>query len=263
MDLNSLNSNNQKHIKVMMNYDISQIFYCLTDINITKRITPFKNFYIISKENDVPLTLKKDVVFHYVPINNIPFIGKITKIVDESNYKCIIIKIIAVNKLLLSYEYKYYIKSEFYKSADNKVVIINKILTNRINIDFSIFFETFNKYLKEVENFIDKELITYQYESIMINKNLNDIYIYLLSTNMFNEKNYKINKIIHNQEKIEIYFSNDQSHDKIFINKISDYHSFVLYMKISKKKILNISEYEENSKILIYFLKKLRKFLEN
>ena len=262
MELNSLNSNNQKHIKVMMNYDISQIFYCLTDINITKRITPFKNFYIISKENDVPLTLKKDVVFHYVPFNNIPFIGKITKIVDESNYKCIIIKIIAVNKLLLNYEYKYYIKSEFYKSADNKTVIMNKILTNRINIDFSIVFEIFNKYFKEVVNFINKELLTYQYESIMINKNLNDIYIYLLSTNMFNKQNYKINKIIHNQEKIEINFSNNKSKNKIFINKISDYHSYVLYVKVSKKKIINIFEYEENSKVLIYFLKKLRKLLE-
>ena len=122
------------------------------------------------------------------------------------------------------------------KSADNKVVIINKILTNRINIDFSIFFETFNKYLKEVENFINKELKTYQYESIMINKNLNDIYIYLLSTNMFNKQNYKINKIVNNQEKIEIYFSNNKSKNKIFINKISDYHSYVLYVKISKKK---------------------------
>ncbi len=262
MDLNSLNSNNQKYIKVM-NYDISQIFYCLTDINITRQITPFKNFFIISKENKVPLTLKKDVVFHYVPINNIPFIGKITKIVNESNYKCIIIKIIAVNKLLLNYEYKYYIKCELYKSANNKVVIMNKILTNRKNIDFSIIFETFNKYLKVVENFIDKELITNQYESIMINKNINDIFMYLLSTNMFNEKNYKINKIIRNQEKIEIYFSNNKSQDKIFINKISDYHSYVLYIKISKKKILNISEYEENSKILIFFLKKLRKLLEN
>jgi len=263
MDLNSLNSNNQKYITVM-NYDISQIFQCLIDINITKQITPFKNFFIIYKKNsvNVPLTLDKDIAFHYNPIDNISIIGRIKKVINESSYKCIIIKIVAVNKLLLSYEYKYYILSEIYKTANNKAIVINKILTNRKNIDFTIFFETFKKYLKEVENFIEKELKVYQYESIMINKNLNDIFIYLLSTNLFNKKNYSINKIINNEDKIEIYFSNNNSKNKILIYKISDYHSYVLYIKSSKKKILHISEYEESSKVLIYFLKKLRSLLE-
>ena len=264
MDFNSLNSNNQKFIQVM-NYDISQIFHCLTDVKITKQITPFKNFFIVLKENplNAPLTLKKNVVFHYVPFGNISLIGRIQKIINESNYKCIIIKIIAVNKFLLSYEYKYYIYSEFFKTANNKVVVINKILTNRKNIDFSIFFDTFKKYLKVVENFIEKELKVYQYESIMINKNLNDIFLYLLSTNMFNKKNYKVNKIINNQDNIEIYFSNNKSKNKILICKVSDYHSYVLYVKSSKKKILEVSEYEESSKFLTYFLKKLRNLIEN
>jgi len=261
MELNLLNSNNQKHIKIM-NYDISQIFHCLTDINITKQITPFKNFFIISKNKsqNEQLSLDENFIFHYCPIGNISFVGKIKKKINEPNYKCIIIKILAVNKLLLSNEYKYYIISEFYKSVNNKTIIINKILSNRINIDYSIFFETFNKYLKVVENFITKNLKTYQYESIMLNKNINYIFNYLSSTNLFNKKNDI--KVIHKKEKIEIYFTNKKSKNKISLIKISDYLSYIIIFNYTYK-IMDGCKYQENSKLLIYFLKKLRKLIES
>ena len=244
--------------KKVFEYDISQVFYCYSIINIVKDLTECE---IYNKKGKISSynSLKKNM-FVGIKINKNNFIyHKVVEIIDKPNYKFLKFKVKLFNNILLSYEYKYNIIQKLYKDCEGKTLNIFELETNRKNINFNIIRNCFKYNTSIIQNYLDFHLKTLQYESIMINKEIFLIYNYLRETNLF--KNYVVQKIKQNNEEIEIYFNEKNTKLKISLIKISDYHSFIQITELNNKAI-KYNEYKENKIMLKHFLKILKKKIE-
>ena len=245
--------------KKVFEYDISQVFYCYSIINIIKETTKCE---ILDKKGKISSynSLKKNM-FVGIKINEKNLIyHKVVDIIDKPNYKFLKFKVKSFNNILLSYEYKYNIIQKLYKDCEGKTLNIIELETNRKNINFNIIRNCFKYNTSIIQNYLDFHLKTLQYESIMINKEMFLIYNYLRETNLF--KNYAVQKIKQNNEEIEIYFNEKNTKLKISLIKISDYHSFIQITELNNKAI-KYKDYKENKTILKYFLKILKNKIEN
>ena len=235
--------------KKIFEYDISQVFYCYSIIKIIRTLTECE---IYSKKEKISNynSLKKCMFFGIkLDENNIVY-HKVAEIIDNPNYKLLNYKVKLFNNILISYEYKYNIIQKLYKDSEGKTINIIELETNRKNINFNIIKNCFEINTSIIKNYLDFNLKTLQYESIMINKEMFLIYNYLKETNLL--KKYDIQKIKQNNEEIEIYFNKNNAKLKISLIKISDYHSYIQITKLNNKSI-KYNEYKENKIMLKHF----------
>jgi len=244
--------------KKVFEYDISQVFYCYSILNIIKEITKCE---ILDKKGKISSynNLKKNMFVGIINEKNLIY-HKVVEIIDKPNYKFLKYKVKLFNNILLSYEYKYNIIQKLYKDYEGKTINIIELETNRKNINFNILKKCFENNISIIKNYLDFHLKTLQYESIMINKEMFLIYNYLKETNLL--KKYDIQKINQNNEEIEIYFNKNNAKQKISIIKISDYHSYIQITELNNKSI-KYNEYKENKIMLKHFLKILKNKIEN
>ena len=245
--------------KKIFEYDISQVFYCYSIINIIRTLTECE---IYSKKKKISNynSLKKSMFFGIKLDENNYIYHKVVEIIDNPNYKYLNFKVKLFNNILLSYEYKYNIIQKLYKDCEGKTLNIIELETNRKNINFNIIRNCFKHNTSIIQNYLDFHLKTLQYESIMINKEIFLIYNYLRETNLF--KNYVVQNLKQNNEEIEIYFNEKNTKLKISLIKISDYHSFIQITELNNKAI-KYKDYKANKTILKYFLKILKNKIEN
>ena len=245
--------------KKVFEYDISQVFYCYSIINIIKELTECE---IYNKKGKISSynSLKKNM-FVGIKINEKNLIyHKVVEIIDKPNYKFLKYKVKLFNNILLSYEYKYNIIQKLYKDSEGKTINIIELETNRKNININIIKNCFENNTSIIKNYLDFHLKTLQYESIMINKEMFLIYNYLKETNLL--KKYDIQKINQNNEEIDIYFNKNNAKLKISLIKISDYHSYIQITELNNKSI-KYKEYKANKIYLKHFLKILKNKIEN
>ena len=245
--------------KKFFEYDISQVFYCYSIINIIRTLTECE---IYSKKKKISNynSLKKSMFFGIKLDENNYVYHKVVEIIDNPNYKFLNFKVKLFNNILLTYEYKYNIIQKLYKDSEGKTINIFELETNRKNINFNILKNCFEINTSIIKNYLDYHLKTLQYESIMINKEIFLIYNYLKETNLF--KNNDVQKIKQNNEEIEIYFNKNNVKSKISLIKISDYHSYIQITKLNNKSI-KYKEYKANKIMLKQFLKILKNKIEN
>ena len=245
--------------KKIFEYDISQVFYCYSIINIIRTLTECE---IYSKKEKISNynSLKKSMFFGIKLDENNYVYHKVVEIIDKPNYKFLNFKVKLFNSILLSYEYKYNIIQKLYKDSEGKTINIIELETNRKNINFNIIKNCFENNTSIIKNYLDFHLKTLQYESIMINKEMFLIYNYLKETNLL--KKYDIQKINQNNEEIEIYFNKNNAKLKISLIKISEYHSFIQITELNNKSI-KYKEYKANKIMLKHFLKILKNKIEN
>ena len=245
--------------KKIFEYDISQVFYCYSIINIIRTLTECE-IYNKKKKISNNNSLKKNMFFGIKLDENNYVYHKVVEIIDNPNYKCLNFKVKLFNNILLSYEYKYNIIQKLYKDSEGKTINIIELETNRKNININILKNCFENNTSIIKNYLDFNLKTLQYESIMINKEMFLIYNYLKQTNLF--KNYEVQKIKQNNEEIEIYFNKKIAKLKISLIKISDYNSYIQITELNNKSI-KYNEYKANKIMLKHFLKILKNKIEN
>ena len=258
----SYSSPKKFHIfKYIFNYDISQIFDCMTIIPITKRLTTIN--LISNKSNDNNIK-NKGTIYSYSPINNVNLINVIKESKNEINYKQLKIKVVYCNNIKLSNDFKYYLNIECFKMIDYKTCLLIEINNNRINTDFSSIFSGFNFFCENVIKFLSYQMKTLQSESITINKSISYIFKIIKNLNLIKNKTNKLKKIHKNDEEIYIIFENlsEKVKIKISIIKINQNVSFIQIIKFIDKKI-EVIEFNESKNILSYFLKRLKEIIKN
>jgi len=245
--------------KKVYEYDISQVFSCFSVINIIRDLTNCE-LYNKKREKISNLKILNKNMFYGFKLSEHDYVyHEVKDIINKPNFKLLNSKVIVFNTIKLSNEYKYYIIQKFYKDIDGKTVNLMEMVTNRKNVNVNIIKQSYKKGCELIENYLNFHLKTLQYESIMINKELYLIYNFLKQTNLF--KKYDIKNIKNNENEIEIYGTTKNKDIKISLIKISDFHSYVQYTEQINNKI-KFQKYQENKKILQFFLKKLKELLE-
>jgi hypothetical protein len=149
---------------------------------------------------------------------------------------------------------------------DNSTILLNELYSNLSDEILSKFNKFLNIFYEKLKVFVKSKMNKYYcFESILIEKNMTDIYKYLLSCKLFKDDKIKIKKINKMKNIIEIscevksLFQLDSCEGKLFIKSLSNDCSLVEIVNL-----INIQDYNSQEKLLnlkslnSLFLKKLR-----
>ena len=244
--------------KKVFEFDITQVFYCFSVLNIIRNLTSCEIYNKNEKVSEHEF-LKNNMYFGINLNEKVKIYHKVLEIKDEPNFKLLKFKVKLFNNILLSNEYKYNLIQKFYKDIEGKTINLIEIETNRKYINLDIIKNCFKNNTVIIQNYLNFHIKNFLFESIMINKEMNIIYNYIKDTNLF--KKYKIKKIKKNEEELEIFFKKKDNFKKISLIKISDYHSFIQIRELNNN-VINYKDYLENKNLLKYFLKRLKNIVE-
>ena len=154
---------------------------------------------------------------------------------------------------------------------DNSTVIINEFFYDVNENEFSRFFEVFKIGFKKFQFFLEKNFnIYFCNESILINRNIKQIFNYIMNLKLFNNKRFEIKEIQKFKNEINIFVNiRDQQYpESVYISrcqivKLSEISSFVTILPLIEVKFFNINERFFSLKAaIILVLKLLKKNIE-
>ena len=158
----------------------------------------------------------------------------------------------------------------FYIDINNYYTILISEFYYDINEnDFSRFFDIANIFYEKLNNFIDKNFNIYLCnESILIEKSMSQLFNYIRTLNLFNNKKFIVKDIKSSKNEINIYIDiNDKTSPayrlKWHILKISDISSFLsILLMIDTKRIDANKNFNYFKNAIIFSLKKVKNNIE-
>ena len=158
----------------------------------------------------------------------------------------------------------------FYIDINNYyTILINEFYYDINENDFSRFFDIVNIFYGKLNNFIDKNFNIYLCnESILIEKSMSQLFNYIRTLNLFNNKKFIVKDIKSSKNEINIYIDiNDKTSPayrlKWHILKISNISSFLsILLMIDTKRIDLSKNFNYFKNVLIFSLKKVKNNIE-
>ena len=154
---------------------------------------------------------------------------------------------------------------------DNSTVLINELYSNLLDSLFLKFLKIVDLFYQKLEIFVREKMNKfYNFESILIDNNMKTIFNYLYACKIFDNENFKIQKIRKQNQDMEItceigsFFPVSVCETKLFIRSLSNQLCLVEIVNWintsdfnTQGKLLNIKS------IISVFLKKLRSKINN
>lgn len=210
--------------------------------------------------------------------NNYIYRGKIIYIEEWENYKKIIIRFYLLNS---NNENNNIIKNSVNEKSnfidvtlsfyidinDNSTVIINELLYDIKENEFSRFNDLMKIFFKKIKCFLEKNFNTYICnESILINRSIGQIFNYIMSLKIFYNKRFEIKEIQKFKNEINIYidirdkqYPESVYHSRCHILGLSEISSFVTIITLIDVKYFSLNKRLSTLKAAIILVLKLLK----
>lgn len=264
---------NPNILKTFFQKEMNNIFFQTSFLN-KKKDNEIKENINIGKNNDYNIFI--------MPNNENNIIFKVKSIYNENylNHSILILRFIKedtqINNKLSENKSKTEqfidnVISFYIDINDNSTILINELYTNLSDSIFRKFNEIVHLFYQKLKKFAKEKMNKFCCcESILIRKNIQNIYSYLYSCKIFHNEKFQITKIQKVKEDIEItcqigsLFPVNICETKLFIRSLSNDSclvEIVNWMNTSdfktQGKLLNIKSY------ITVFLKKLRCRINN
>ena len=277
---------------MMMNYLMETktiMSFCLREMHGISWVkstggTKFDNnlefIYLFPKKRGDVLELKDFTIDNInsksMLLNNYIFKGKIIYVGGWENHKKFIFRLKLLNNInkKLNNELSNFIDvivSFYLDINDNSTVIITELFYDINENEFSRFFEIHKIYHEKIKSFFEKNVNVYFCnESILINRNITQIFNYIMSLKIFYNKRFEIKEIQKFQNEINIFIDiRDQQYpesvysSRCHILKLSEVSSFVSIITLIDVKFFSINKRFSTLKAaIILVLKLLKKSIE-